>query len=147
MTARPKLKFTLLTLAACALSTPPASACSCRRGDDARQQIILQEMLREPGAVLAEVDVGGSTKGATGGEDTSFKVFSAWAGSPPEALEVHHNTRGAACGLEFQQGDRLLLLATAPGGVLMTSQCSQRLASFAKGWGKARVRELAKGDK
>lgn len=133
-----------LGLATWGLSASPASACSCRRGDDARQQIIFQEIMQEPGAVLAEIEAGDSNAGATGGEDTAFKVIATWAGAAPEPLTVHHNTRGSACGMTFEKGERLMLLATAQGGRLMTSQCSQRIASYAKAWGKMRVRELAK---
>jgi hypothetical protein len=127
------------------MSTTPASACSCRRGDDARQQIIFQEVMQEPGAVLAEVVVGDTDTPALRRVSTDFKVLSYWAGTGGKTLTVVHNARAAGCGLDFQKGQRIMLLATLADGVMITGQCPQRLAEYAKFWGAARVRELAKG--
>jgi hypothetical protein len=129
------------------MSTTPASACSCRRGDDARQQIIFQEIMQEPGAVLAEVIVGDTDTTTSRRNPTTFEVQSYWAGTGDKTLTVVHNARAAGCGLDFQKGERILLLATLADGVLITGQCPQRIASYAKVWGKTRVRELATGGK
>lgn len=135
-------KFAVLALAAWSVSAAPTSACSCRRGDDARQQIIFQEIMQEPGAVLAEVVVGDTDAPAPRRGRTNFKVLSFWAGTGGKTLTVVHNVSATGCGLDFHKGDRILLLATNAEGVMSTGQCPQRIASYAKVWGKDRIKLL-----
>lgn len=127
--------------------TTEASACNCRRGDDEKQKIILQEMFQEPGAVLAEVVVGDTDRPSPRRGRTAFKVINRWAGTSGKTLIVTHNARASGCGLDFHKGDRIMLLATVDEGALTTSQCSQRIASYTKRWGRAAVLKLVSGGK
>jgi hypothetical protein len=131
-----------VALAALCFSPAPASACNCRRGDDARQKIILQEMFQEPGAVLAEVLVGDTDAVTPRRRRTTFKVVNRWAGTSAKTLKVEHGARASGCGLDFRTGDRIMLLATVVDGVLTTSQCPQRIASYTKRWGRSAVQKL-----
>jgi hypothetical protein len=136
-----------ISVVVCCMSAAPASACNCRRGDDARQKIILQEMFQEPGAVLAEVVVGDTETPSPHRGRTTFKVINRWAGTTGKTLIVDHNARAGGCGLDFHKGDRIMLLASLVEGVLMTNQCPQRIASYTKRWGRAAVLKLVGGGK
>ena len=108
---------------------------------------IIAKELNENGGVLVEAEAL-SNEGGPGAHTTTFKVLDVWAGTLGEVgqtITVRHNLNGEACGLKFEVGERLFVFATKSGeGMLMTSQCSQRLGDYAVKWGRARVQELAK---
>ena len=108
---------------------------------------VIGKEFKERGGVLVEAKVL-SNEGDKGRHSTTFKVLDVWvgkAGKPGQSLIVRHNLNGEACGLKFEAGQHLFVFATKTDeGMLMTSQCAQRLGEYAVKWGKARVKELAK---
>jgi hypothetical protein len=144
---RPSNTFCMLCMSSVFALTTDASACNCRRGDDEKQKIILQEMFQEPGAVLAEVVVGDTDIPSPHRGRTKFKVINHWAGARGKTLIVEHNARAGGCGLDFHKGYRIMLLATRVDGVLMTNQCAQRIAGYTKRWGRPAVQTLVGGGK
>jgi hypothetical protein len=137
-----KFACTALAVTAHCFGSADASACNCRRGDDAKQMIILQEMFQEPGTVLAEVLVGDTDAVTPRRGRTMFTVINRWAGTSGKTLMVVHGARASGCGLDFHKGYRIMLLATLVDGVLLTNQCAQRIAGYTKRWGRADVQTL-----
>ena len=124
-----------------------AHACHCLHGPDALMSQVIGKELKESGGALVEAKVL-SNEGDKGRHTTTFEVLDVWAGTTGASgkkISVRHNLNGEACGLKFEAGERLLLFATKNDeGMLMTSQCAQRLGEYAIKRGKARVKELAK---
>ena len=137
----------LVFLLALFLLTTLALACHCLHGSDEFMSGVIAKELKDNGGVLVEAEAL-SNQGEKGAHTTMFKVLDVWvgpAGEPGQTITVRHNLNGEACGLKFEAGQKLFLLATANSdGVLMTNQCLQGMAERAHLWGKPRVKELAK---
>ena len=110
------------SLAALALSAAPALACSCLRPESAAQH-----------AQAADVVFKGAPIGSRRtpyGAVTVFRVASVLKGRVGATVEVTHGTDSAACGVLFQPGQPVLVLADrAAGGRVSTNLCSQPMFS------------------
>ena len=134
----------LVFLLALFLPTTLALACHCLHGSDEFMSGVIAKELKDNGGVLVEAEAL-SNQGEKGAHTTTFKVLAIWVGQPGSTITVRHNLNGEACGLKFEAGQKLFLLATANSdGVLMTNQCLQGMAERAHLWGKPRVKVLAK---
>ena len=134
----------LVFLLALFLPTTLALACHCLHGSDEFMSGVIAKELKDNGGVLVEAEAL-SNQGEKGAHTTTFKVLAIWVGQPGSTITVRHNLNGEACGLKFEAGQKLFLLATAiSDGVLVTNQCLQGMAERAHLWGKPRVKVLAK---
>lgn len=121
MPRRAPLLLTLLLVVPLLVLTTgaPAQACSCASSGPRR-------MLATSEVAFAGT-VEGGRDGAGDDRVTRVRVGQVWKGEASEVTEVVHGTDGASCGVEFSEGQRLVLYADRGADELRTSLCSVRV--------------------
>ena len=108
-------------VAALAVFATTAWACSCAEPQSAEAQLESATI-----AVVASVEGTHHEQGAgVGRRVTSFRVLRTLKGEQRTTWKVAHILSGAACGREFQPGERLILLARSEDGRLVTGECDR----------------------
>lgn len=102
--------------AALLLAAGPALACSCAPETTAAEQLAEADQAFV-GRVLH------SRVGRDGMGRTVFRVEESLKGGERGNVRIVHPTDGPTCGLRFEKGDRLLVLAVQDGRTLGTNLC------------------------
>jgi hypothetical protein len=131
----------LLLILATSKTTSPAYACSCAEhpiGEDLEQADAIFY-----GTVVATAEATPQSKEFGFGNRTvmTFRVLSSWKGSVGPEVTVYSGTGGGDCGVRFEVGDNVLVIAYDEEEDLYTGLCSY----FTKEKGADAFRALGPG--
>ncbi|MGJ3230860.1 MAG: hypothetical protein ACFE0P_03605 [Oceanicaulis sp.] len=139
MIARRALLAGLGGASAAALFAPPARACSCRFATTPEE---IEDQLSDPNRVLfdgvvkvADYPPEGRVIDSGFEASTVFEIVTDWTGQLGSAteLEVAHRLHGPACGLKFETGAKVLVLAyRREDGIWRTSLCTMPRPDYAE---------------
>lgn len=109
----------IAAVAASALAAGAAWACSCIRYNSAAEQLAQADVMFV-GRVLATTEV------SSGRAETRFEVLRTLKGPASGEAEIGHtiNDGGAACGVDFEAGETVAVIAYEHEGRLQTNLCS-----------------------
>lgn len=109
----------IAAVAASALTAGAAWACSCIRYNSAAEQLAQADVMFV-GRVIATTELN------PGRAETRFEVLRMFKGAPSGETAVGHtiNDGGAACGVEFDAGETVAVIAHERDGRLVTNLCS-----------------------